>query len=413
VEGPCPKCRYTIRAPGPHMHPGFSGAVPGPAPVEPSPQRTANPPTSDTSTTPKKPVIPASVPIVPRVGPSQLVPLAEAAASPKEKLEPSGHREIKPKRSRDTKHIPKRILLRSMMPAIFAGITVLLIFIVMKVVKNKTYSSDPIPAPATTANGKATDQAGPTVPAGNTLPVTTSSTGSGTTNSAQPPPVDEAALRPSAATEALAVLEKFLKAPSLEVRLPMIETMESEGDLKDTVLASPLPPFRNLLIDSQETFSVEKTVDFYFTFEFINKDGSAAPQTVVVRRRGGVNPRVLVDPFLDLYGGRLAAFAAKPQVKGQLFHAIVYPLPSCNDLRIPDRHKKLTLKLYAHENSPNVTIAYASRVSQIGEMLTNGSYDLSYGKAKACVVLLGWNTKESPDAPYLEALDIKATHWNP
>jgi hypothetical protein len=122
---------------------------------------------------------------------------------------------------------------------------------------------------------------------------------------------------------------------------------------------------------------------------------------------------VLADPFLDLYGGRLAAYASKPQSKGQLFHAIVYPLPSCNDLRIPDRQKKLTLRLYPHENSPNVTLAYASRISKIGEILTSGTYDFNYGKPKACVILLGWNTQESPDAPYLEALDIRAFHWNP
>jgi hypothetical protein len=38
---------------------------------------------------------------------------------------------------------------------------------------------------------------------------------------------------------------------------------------------------------------------------------------------------------------------------------------------------------------------------------------LSYGKAKACTVMLRWNADDNPAMPYLEALTIKALDWNP
>jgi len=46
-------------------------------------------------------------------------------------------------------------------------------------------------------------------------------------------------------------------------------------------------------------------------------------------------------------------------------------------------------------------------------MLEDGSYSLSYGNAKACTVLLHWNTDEDPAKPYLEAVDLIRLDWNP
>ncbi len=46
-------------------------------------------------------------------------------------------------------------------------------------------------------------------------------------------------------------------------------------------------------------------------------------------------------------------------------------------------------------------------------MLEDGTYSLSYGKAKSCTVMLRWNTEDSSDHPYLEAIAIKTLDWNP
>ena len=180
------------------------------------------------------------------------------------------------------------------------------------------------------------------------------------------------------AMEALAVLEKFLAAKSLAERLPIIETKTPEGELAASCLASPLPATRNVVIDAQESNPVEGVVDYFYNVDFEAGDNRINPQTMLIRTRGSSPPKVVVDPFLDLFGGRLAAFAAKPTDKGAHFQVVIYPLPSCNDEKVRDREKKLTLKLLARENTKEIAQAYFSKVSKIGEMLVDGTYNLSY-----------------------------------
>ncbi len=136
-------------------------------------------------------------------------------------------------------------------------------------------------------------------------------------------------------------------------------------------------------------------------------------QTLLVRSRGGNPPKIVADPFLDTFGGRLAAYAAAPAEKGGTFQAVVYAVASCTDPKIPNREKKLTLKLLASDNDKEIARACFGRQSKIGEMLEDGSYGLSYGIAKACTVMLRWNTEDDPQYPYLEALAIKDLGWNP
>lgn len=228
-----------------------------------------------------------------------------------------------------------------------------------------------------------------------------------------PPPLPEGMPPKAPAMEALAVLEKFLTAKTLAERAALIETKLSESELAATCLASPLPPTRNVVIDAQESNPVESVVDFFYNVDFEIGENRLNPQTILVRSRGGGPPKVVVEPFLDLYGGRLAAYAAAPSEKGGNFQVIIYPIPSCTDPNIREREKKLTLKLLARENTKEIAQAYFSKSSKIGEMLVDGTYDLSYGKPKACTVMLRWNTEENKEYPYLEASDIIALDWNP
>lgn len=290
------------------------------------------------------------------------------------------------------------------MPLIFLSAAAAVIFVV---IDRLTGQKDPTPPNQTQAS------ADPTSPTTTSTPDSQAKSSSSPQTNTGSPANQHIKLSPTAASDAISLLEKFLSASSLDERLPLMETKTPAADLPSSILASSLPAFRNLTIESQESFPLENIVDMYFSFEFVREDLSADPQTIVVRHRGGLTPRVFADPFLDLYGGRLADYAAKPQPKGRMFHVLVTPFPSCNNLKIPDREKKITLRLHPHENSENVIQAYVSRVSKIGETIDSGHYDLIYGKPQACVILLGWNTKESPGAPYLEALDIRAYHWNP
>jgi hypothetical protein len=217
----------------------------------------------------------------------------------------------------------------------------------------------------------------------------------------------------SPAMEALDVLQSFLAAKTLAERLPMMETRTPEAELAASCLAGPLPPTTSILIDMQESNPLEEFVDFYFNVDFVGNDKVANPQTLLVRSRGKEVPKVVVDPFLDLYGGRLAAYATKPSDQAGTFQVIASALASCNDPKVPDREKRLTLKLQARENAKEVAQAYFNRMSKIHEMLEDGTYSLSYANARACTVMLRWNTEDSPDYPFLEAVRITALDWNP
>lgn len=213
--------------------------------------------------------------------------------------------------------------------------------------------------------------------------------------------------------EAEAVLEKFLSATSLAERLPLIETRTPEDELAAGCLAGPLPAATMIVPESRETIADENILDFYYTVEFQSDGPAGQAQTILVRSRGDGPPKIVADPFLDTFGGRLAAYTAAPSDKGGIFQVVVYAVASCTDPNIPNREKKLTLKLLASDNHKEIARAYFGRQSKIAEMLEDGTYGLNYGTAKACTVMLRWNTEDNPDYPYLEALAIKDLGWNP
>jgi predicted RNA-binding Zn-ribbon protein involved in translation (DUF1610 family) len=212
--------------------------------------------------------------------------------------------------------------------------------------------------------------------------------------------------------DAEAVLEQFLAAQDLAARLPLMETQTAEEELAATCLAKPLPAVVRMVPQFRETDTIENRIDCFYTVEFQTRDSPSRVQTILVRTRGGNPPRIVADAFLDTYGGRLAAYAAKPSDKAGFFRAVVYAVAACSDPTIPNHEKKLTLKLLACDNAKEIASASFSRHSKIAEMLENGSYELSYGSARPCTVMLRWNTEEDPDRPFLEAIAIRDFGWN-
>jgi len=208
------------------------------------------------------------------------------------------------------------------------------------------------------------------------------------------------------------VLEKFLAAKSLPERLALIETKTPDAELVKSCLASPLPT-ASFLTEARETNAVERVTDVYYNVDFDTGNNTKNLQTILVRTRGTSDPKVVIDPFLDSYGGRLAAYAKTPSDKAGVFQVIISAVASCYDERVPNREKKLTLKLLPRDQTKEIASAYFGRQSKIGMMLEDGTYSLGYGRAKACTVLLRWNTEDNAATPYLEAIDLKRLDWNP
>lgn len=471
VIGPCPTCRTQIQAPipapvvqvpapvapqqiavGPSGYPAQAPAYPSQAPVYPSqvPQHAAY--VAPAAPAPTYPT-PASQAHAPAAYPATSIPQPRAQQTPPYQGS-SNPAVLRPEpRQLPNRQAPVEVVAKQMpepvqvsdskrpsaaplprhphrtsplariailIPSLLASMG--LVYGVLTILKNQTEREsrlqDPPPQaekppqePATTpAPAEAADDKEPEPFQAQVLPTPASEQ----PNLIEPPPPLPEGMPPKApAMEALAVLEKFLSAKTLAERLSIIETKLPESELATTCLSGPLPATRNVVIDAQESNPVESVVDFFYNVDFELGENRLNPQTVLVRSRGGGQPKVVVEPFLDLYGGRLAAFASAPSEKGGNFQVIIYPIPSCSDPNIREREKKLTLKLLARENTKEIAQAYFSKSSKIGEMLVDGTYDLSYGKPKPCTVMLRWNTEENKDHPYLEASDIIALDWNP
>ena len=230
----------------------------------------------------------------------------------------------------------------------------------------------------------------------------------------QAPPDLPADLQPEdPGKEAEEMVYAFLAAKNLTDRLPMMETKTSGPELGKSCLAGTLPASSNVVMEFRETNKLEQVIDFYYGVDFDAGENRLDPHTLLVRKRGSSPPKIVADPFLDSFGGRLAAYASSPTDKAGIFEVFVSPLASCNDPKVPNSEKKYTLKLLPRDQRKEIARAYFGKQSKIGQMLEDRTYSLSFGKGLACTVMLHWNTEDRPETPYLEALDITSLDWNP
>ncbi len=225
---------------------------------------------------------------------------------------------------------------------------------------------------------------------------------------------DDAALNPQAVDggiHALEILEKFLAMNTLEERMPHLETKLPKDELMNSVLNGPLPKSA-ISVDVRETNSIEKVVDHYYQVNFADEQKGVNPQTMLVRIRDKGEPKVVVDPFLDLYGGRFARYAEKPTKESGTFQVIISAGAFCYD-DVPSPEKKFTLKILSREDSKEIAKAYFGKFSSIGAMLEDETSGLTYAQAKSCTIFMRWNMEDDPAKPFLEALKINSLDWNP
>jgi hypothetical protein len=120
----------------------------------------------------------------------------------------------------------------------------------------------------------------------------------------------------------------------------------------------------------------------------------------------------VVDPFLDLYGGRLKAFFESPESESGKFQVVLSPM-RYHDFSVPEPETKLSLKLLTDSANPNpVGRAVTGLNGPIGKMVADPSSGLRWGTFKCCTVILQWN-RDDPAKPYVEAVGIARLDWNP
>lgn len=208
-------------------------------------------------------------------------------------------------------------------------------------------------------------------------------------------------------TKSAGVLGRFLEAESLAPRLSLIETKTPEAELAESVLAGELPVSSGFNSTEVRFNKVEGSADVVFAVPFGKGSSAGEMYLLVVRTRGTQEPKVMVDPFLDGYGGRVATFAKEPVDGEREFRVVMSVFGFCTDESVPDHQEKRTMKITSHSGGPDAAKAYFSANSSLA-----GRYPetkLPFGRTVGATVILRWVKGERP---YIEVVDIKALNWD-
>ncbi|MFD0895854.1 hypothetical protein KBB96_07895 [Luteolibacter ambystomatis] len=430
VIGPCPKCQTRIQAPSlpaVPQRPTVAAAPPSAAPVQtyiPQP-----PPQPIPAPQPAAASAPAPVLEIPVVQPAEkpaYKPEPRALPNRREGMEPIGKR-MSDSMKTPQDHSERRTgsgALRVLVPVVFLGLAAGMVFAILTFLKQQEQPpvqfKSLIP-PVANSSTSATDKTPVgTLPPAPVEPDESAPVAPPVPEVLVPPdPSSSPVTKPVSSTSAFQILDKFLSLNTLEERIPLMETSTSPADLAASCLASSLPPRVSVTPSIQTDNPVENSTDHFFQVIFTRSIGGTETYNMLVRRRGDQEPKVIIDPFLDVYGenSRLRRYTTAAVEKPAVFRVYVETVAICNNTKIPNNDKKFTLKLRGDDATDNklpaIAIAYSGKASAIGEMLQNADSGLRWGSPKACTIVLNWNTKDDPAHPYLEANSIKSLSWNP
>lgn len=232
-----------------------------------------------------------------------------------------------------------------------------------------------------------------------------------------PAPADAPGPRASGSSAAIAaneMLESFLRAKDAASRTAHVEPSATEAELAATLLGRELPEVARIEPDLPLDHPEEQMTEFPYRIAFYSEDSPAPEFGILVRKRGSQPPRVFLPAFLDLVGGRLAAFTAQPNSSPPArFHVYLEPIDDCFETEVPGHERKFTFKLMAGPTGKETARAYAANASRLRQLVENPDYPIRWGMRRRAMVTVQWNHKEDPARPYLELLEINAPDWNP
>lgn len=218
----------------------------------------------------------------------------------------------------------------------------------------------------------------------------------------------------SPAIVAYALLESFLQAKDAASRVDMVEPATTEQELAATLLKEPLPDYTQIFSDLPQHHPEEKMTDFPYRVSFVVKDAPNVDHAILVRQRGDQPPRIFLPAFLDLVGGRLAAFTREPNTSPPtLFHVYLEPIDGCYEQDVPGADRKFTFKLLSSPFGKETARAYAANASRFRAMVEEPSYPIRWGMRRRATITLEWNHKEDPAKPFLELVDLNSPDWDP
>lgn len=210
------------------------------------------------------------------------------------------------------------------------------------------------------------------------------------------------------------MLETFLRAKDAASRLNLVEPAATEEELAATLLGGELPEFSQIVPDRPRLQPDEEVMEFPFRVSFFAGDAPNNEYVILVRQRGSQPPRVFLPAFLDLVGGRLANFTAKPNtLPPARFHVYLEPIEGCYEADVPGDDRKFTLKLMPSSVGKETARAYAANASRLRKLVEDPNYPIRWGMRRRATVSVQWNHEEDPARPFLELVDINSPDWNP
>lgn len=208
-------------------------------------------------------------------------------------------------------------------------------------------------------------------------------------------------------TRSAEVLGKFLAVKTLVERKALMETATADSELENGVLAGALPVASTFASTEVKFNKVEGYTDVAFKVSLAGKQGLEDPHMVVVRTRGTQDPKVVAEPFLDGFGGRLEEFAKAPAKGERTFRTVMSVFDFCTDTKIPDHVAKFTAKLGGYPGGADIAKAYFGRNSPLAVRL--GKAGAVSGRGIGATVVLRWT--EDPQ-PFIEVVDVKTLSWD-
>ena len=401
VEGPCPKCGARIQAPQSAPTPAVTAPAPEPEPAPTPPEAAAAESAAESATCRR-----------PDALPERRSPVAATSEAEQERIRPQPRElperparpSVSPRHSTDdvsrrpspraerASGAPKSTsgLRRFVIPIVFLFIGGALAYVLLH-----SFLGNQNPPPISD-NNPPPENTNPPTPPGD---ATNTATGGneGNPNAATPLPAESS--DPVDGQLAEDALRNFLRASSLGARLSFIEPAYEREELAGSVIDTPLLSVDRILPDAPSRNKTENFVDHPFRVRFEQADGEPFSTLIIVRKRSEQKPKVLIDPLLDLFGGRLEAFASAPTGESQTFRAVIEAMPRCFEEGVPNPDDKITYKLSSSTHGGEIARAYASKLSPLAEMLYSPDSALRWGKRLPATVTLRWNMGETQKAP--------------
>lgn len=201
-------------------------------------------------------------------------------------------------------------------------------------------------------------------------------------------------------------LNEFLRAETLEERLPLMESRHPREVLERSLLASSFLYEKQFESLEYKEVAAEGVKGVIFRVGLGKEPGLLRNHLVVVTERSEGRLKVLADPLLDTFGGLYEDFAKEPVGGDFRFAVVATAFDFCADSRIPDSDSKYTVKISSFPGGLDLGRCYFDRNSPVKTKWEQGR--TIYGKGIAATVDLRWNTK---DYPYVEMIDVKPLTW--